>query len=51
MSKILIVASTHGHERIGLKVIEELKQLNIDENLVSFEIGNPKASEKNIPFF
>ncbi len=51
MSKILIVGSTHGHERIGLRVIQELKQLNIDEKLVSFEIGNPKASEKNIPFF
>lgn len=51
MSKILIVGSTHGHERIGLRVIQELKQFNIDEKLVSFEIGNPKASEKNIPFF
>lgn len=51
MSKILIVGSTHGHERIGLRVIEELKQLNIDKKLVNFEIGNPKASEKNIPFF
>lgn len=50
MSKILIVGSTHGHERIGLRIIEELKQLNIDKNLVDFEIGNPKASEKNIPF-
>lgn len=50
MSKILLVGSTHGHEKIGLKVIEELKKLNIDKSLLDFEIGNPQASEKNIPF-
>ena len=50
MSKILIVASTHGHERIGLSVISELQKLNIDKSLLDFEIGNPKASEQNIPF-
>lgn len=50
LKKILIVGSTHGHERVGLKIIEELKKLNLDKNLVDFEIGNPRASEKNIPF-
>ena len=50
MSKILIIASTHGHERIGLKIISELQKLGIDKNLLDFEIGNPKASEQNIPF-
>ena len=50
MSKILIVASTHGHERIGLKIISELQKLEVDKKLLDFEIGNPKASEQNIPF-
>lgn len=48
--KILVVGSTHGHERIGLKVIDELKKLNIGREFLDFEIGNPKASELNIPF-
>lgn len=48
--KILVVGSTHGHERIGLKVIDELRKLNIDREFLDFEIGNPKASELNIPF-
>ena len=48
--KILIVGSTHGHERIGLKVIDELRKLNIDSDFLNFEIGNPRASGKNIPF-
>ncbi len=50
MSKILIVGSTHGHERIGLKVIDELRKLNIDKNLLDFEVGNPRASQQNIAF-
>jgi succinylglutamate desuccinylase len=50
MSKILIVGSTHGHERIGLSVIQELRKLNIDKNILDFEIGNPRASEQNVPF-
>lgn len=50
IKKILIVGSTHGHERIGLAVIEELKKLNIPNDQLRFEIGNPRASEKNIPF-
>lgn len=50
MKKILIVGSTHGHERIGLKVIEELTKLNLSTDQVFFEVGNPLASEKNIPY-
>jgi hypothetical protein len=49
-SKILIVGSTHGHERIGLEVIKELKSLNIDTNYVDFEIGNIEASKKDVRF-
>ncbi len=50
MKKVLVVASTHGHERIGLKVIEELVKLKIDKTSLRLEIGNPMASEKNIPY-
>ena len=50
MSKILIVGSTHGHERIGLLVIAALKKLPITADNVEFIVGNPMASEKGIPF-
>ncbi len=48
--KILIVGSTHGHEKIGLRVIEELGKLNLDSSQVEFIVGNPKASELGVPF-
>jgi len=48
--KILIVGSTHGHERIGLKIIEELKNLNVGGNILEFVIGNPIAFSKSVPF-
>ncbi|MBY0538160.1 succinylglutamate desuccinylase/aspartoacylase family protein [Patescibacteria group bacterium] len=48
--KILIIGSTHGHERIGLQVIEELRKLNLYPNQVEFIVGNPKASELGVPF-
>ena len=48
--KILIVGSTHGHEKIGLRVIEELRKLNLNSNQVEFIVGNPKASELGVPF-
>ncbi len=50
MIKILIVGSTHGHEKIGQYVIHELRKKV--PKLISLEyiIGNPKAAEKNIPF-
>jgi succinylglutamate desuccinylase len=50
MKRILIVASTHGHERIGLRVIERLKNIKLNENQVEFIIGNPNASKLNQPF-
>ena len=48
--KILIVGSTHGHEKIGLKVIDELQKLNLDNAQIEFIVGNPKASELGVPF-
>lgn len=48
--KILIVGSTHGHEKIGLRVIEELRKLNLDSSQVEFVVGNTKASELGVPF-
>jgi succinylglutamate desuccinylase len=48
--KILIVGSTHGHEKIGLHVIGELRKLNLDSNQAEFVVGNPKASELGVPF-
>jgi len=48
--KILIVGCTHGHERIGFKIIEELKSLNVSSNILEFVIGNPIAFSKGIPF-
>ncbi len=48
--KILILGSTHGHEKIGLRVIEELRKINLDSNRVEFVVGNPKASELGVPF-
>lgn len=47
---ILIVGSTHGHEKIGLWVIKELRKLNLDSNQIKFVVGNPKASELGVPF-
>lgn len=51
INKILIVGSTHGHERIGLRVIEELQKLDIPKDRLAFVVGNPRASEENKPFF
>lgn len=50
VNKILIVGSTHGHERIGLRVIEELQKLDIPKGRLDFVVGNPRASEENVPF-
>jgi succinylglutamate desuccinylase len=49
MIKVLVVGSTHGHERIGLEVIKELKKLKIPNDILEFEVGNPEASFKNVP--
>ena len=48
MPKVLIVGSTHGHEKIGLKVIEALRCLHIDTSLLDFEIGNPEAEKRSV---
>lgn len=50
MTKILVVGSTHGHERIGLAVIEELKKLPIEAGSIEYVVGNPVASQKGVPF-
>jgi len=48
MSKVLVVGSTHGHEKIGLKVIEALRGLGIDRALLDFEVGNPEAERRSV---
>ncbi len=48
--KIIVVGATHGHEKIGLRVISELKKLNIPDNQLELIIGNPHAEERNVPF-
>ena len=48
MKKILIVGATHGHEKIGLLIIDELKKQSLTG--VEFLVGNPDAAEKDIPF-
>lgn len=50
MSKILIIGGTHGHERVGVHIMEKLRALDLDASSIDFEIGNPKAFEQNIPF-
>lgn len=50
MKKILIVGSTHGHEKIGQYVTEKLKGILPANSGVEFIVGNPKASDQNIPF-
>lgn len=42
MKKILIIASTHGNEPLGMEVLEKLKAENSDELFDSL-IANPKA--------
>ena len=49
-TKILIVAATHGHEKIGLRVFAELEKLSLNSQNVELLIGNPVAEEKNVPF-
>ena len=50
MKKIIIVGSTHGHEKIGQYVHRELGKILGENSEVEFVIGNPKASLQNIPF-
>ncbi len=48
--KIIVVGATHGHEKIGLKVITELQKLNIPNNQLELIVGNPRAEELCVPF-
>ena len=50
MKKILIVGSTHGHEKIGQYVHEELKKILPENSGVEMIIGNPRASDLNVAF-
>jgi len=47
--KILLIVATHGDEKIGLEVIERLKNKKFDKYF-DFLIGNPKALAKNLRF-
>lgn len=46
----MIVGSTHGHEKIGQYVSEELQKFLREDSGVEFVIGNPKASVANVRF-
>ena len=48
--KILLNILTHGDERIGLKVAQEIQRFKIDKNLFSVQIANQKAYKKNKRF-
>lgn len=41
--RIVLNILTHGDERIGLKVVREIKKLNIDKNILIIHIANEKA--------
>ena len=43
--KIILNILTHGDEKIGLKVVRELKKLNIDEKVFYIQIANEKAAK------
>ena len=46
---ILLIASTHGNEKIGLEVIAKLKKENLDKYF-DYIIANPKANRENKRF-
>jgi len=43
--KIILNILTHGDERIGLKVVREIKKLNIDKDTLVAQIANRRAFE------
>jgi hypothetical protein len=47
--KILIIAATHGDEKIGLEVVEKLKNRGL-EKYFDYLIANQKAFKKNVRF-
>lgn len=48
--KIIFNILTHGDEKIGLKVVQEIKKLNIDKNILTVQIANRKAFESRKKF-
>lgn len=44
--KILIIAATHGDEKIGVNIVKELKRI-VSDDYFDWIIGNPKAYESN----
>jgi succinylglutamate desuccinylase len=48
MTRVLIIGSTHSHEKIGLRVIESLRNLGLDPSLLDFEEGNPEAEKRSV---
>ena len=42
---ILIVGATHGHEYLGVRVIETLKGLRVAHGTVEYVIGNTYTEE------
>lgn len=48
--KILLNILTHGDELIGLKVAEEIKKLNINDQIITIQIANPEAYEQGKRF-
>ncbi len=45
--KIILNIATHGDEKIGYKVLEEMEKLNTDKNIFAIQIANKKASDLN----
>ncbi len=43
--KIILNILTHGDETVGLEVIREIEKLNIDKNILQFQVANKKAFE------
>lgn len=44
---ILLNILTHGDEKIGFRVAEEIEKLNIDKNILAVQVANKKAFELN----
>ena len=49
MKKILIIAATHGDEKIGIEVIDELLKQGYEASF-DFIIANPRAEKRNVRF-
>ncbi len=47
---IFVNGCTHGHEKIGKFVIDELKKIKIKKGTLLTNIGNEKAFEKDVAF-